>query len=159
MIEFISNPHGVRVIQRACEEAEKLGVAKCIKNSKIGRFDLKRYLNGAELPNGTDLDNRNFGVIVYKEYVLRVGRGKMLTPHVSSIRLWFDERKKVAGFKISEEDLIALIQSNTVIGILNKLNIKLDGHITIQVLSDALNKALLQLAPEAEAGFKARKNK
>ncbi|MCJ7805199.1 hypothetical protein MUP46_00965 [Patescibacteria group bacterium] len=159
MIEFTSNHHGIRVLENACKELVRTGAAKCVKDSRDGDFETERYTNDESKQE--ELKDRNFGVAVYRQYIIRVGRGLMFMPHVADIRFWYDERRKIAGIKISEESLIAIMQSTTVVNLLRKLDISLggekDGKITLEKVTSLLTKTMIKIAPDARTIFTAQK--
>ena len=163
MIEFFTNHHGARIIERACEVLVAKGAAKCVKDSREGEAELEKYIKDEQMIKDLREENkdRNFGVVVYDNYVIRVSSALAFESHISVVRIWYDKHTKQAGIKISEEDLMAIIQTATVVNLLHKLDISLgggkDGKMTLDKVAALMTQTVTKIAPEARTAFTARK--
>lgn len=163
MIEFFTNHHGARIIEKACEGLVVKGAARCVKDSREGGYELERYIKDKQMKEDLreELRDRNFGVVVYNNYVIKVDSDLTLESHISVVRIWYDKHTKQAGIKISEEDFIAILQTVTVVNLLHKLDVSLgggkDGHLTLDKIAQVLTQTMFRISPEARAQFTARK--
>ena len=163
MIEFITNHHGARVIERACKGLVAKDAAKCVKDSREGEAELEKYIKDEQMIRDLRTENRdrNFGVVVYNSYVIRVDSALTFESHVSVVRIWYDKHTHQAGIKISEDDLVALLQTVTVVNLLHKLDISLgggkDGKMTLDKVAQLLTQTITKVAPEARAAFTAQR--
>jgi len=163
MIEFFTNHHGAIIIEEVCEQLVKKGAARCIKDSREGEAELEKYIRDEEMIKDLREGNRdrNFGVVVYNNYVIRIDSDLTLEPHISVVRIWYDKHTKQAGIKISKEDFIAIVQTVTVVNLLHKLDVSLgggkDGKMTLDKVAQLLTQTIFKIAPEAKATFTAQK--
>jgi hypothetical protein len=165
MIEFTSNHHGIGIIEKALQGQVAKGVARCIKNSRRGEFETKRYIGSEyaqlELLDKQDLRDRGFNVTVYSQYLLKVGSGLIFQPYTADIRFWYDNRTKVAGIKISEDTLIAIMQTTGIVSFLHKLDVSLgggkNGKMTLEKVAALLTNTIDKVDPNAKAIFSVQK--
>lgn len=154
-IEFTSNHYGIRLLENACKELVKKGAARCVKDSRDGNFETERYTK--DKSKQEELKERNFGVAVYRQYLIKIGSGKIFLPHIADIRFWYDDRTKVAGVRLSSESLIALMQSSAVTNLLQKLDVSLgggkDGKITLDKVAALLTKTTSKIDPNLKGSF------
>jgi len=171
MIEFTSNHHGIRLLEKFCEYAVAKGMGKCVKDSRppagqdmwnkdtLGR---QQQVNPVDENNCDEarLKGEKFGVAVYNQYYLRVSRGFLTIPHVAEIRFWYNEHNKLAGLKISEESLIAILQTTTVTKFLRDLDVSLggrkDGENKMDKVANVLTKAMVKMDPSIRVPFTAK---
>jgi hypothetical protein len=159
MIEFFTNHHGAMIIDKTCAGLVARGAARCIKDSREGEAELEKYIRDEEMIKDLRAENRDrsFGVVVYNNYVIRVDSALTFESHISVVRIWFNKHTKQAGFKISEEDFSALVQTMTVINLLHKLDVSLgggkDGKITLDKVAQLMTQTISKIAPEARAAF------
>ena len=159
MLEFTANHHAIKIIDDALKIAVAKGVAECTKDSREGEARAEQYIKGEDKVKELKEENkdRNFGVVVYKEYMIRVSSGLTFMPHIADIRIWFDKHTGMAGIKISEESLIAIMQTTTVINLLHKLDVSLgggkDGEITLDKVATLLTQTITKIAPDAKTVF------
>jgi hypothetical protein len=164
MIEFTSNHHGMRVLEKVMKEAVRRGFADCIKDSREGEAKAEQYVNGEAKAQELREENRerSFGVVVYREYLLRISRGGIFISHEADIRIWYNEHTKMAGIKISEEALMAIGQTHTVMNfLLHQLNVELgggkDGKLTLEKVAALLTQATSKIDPNFRNSFTAQR--
>ena len=165
MIEFTSNHKGIGIIEDFCREQASKGAAKCIKDTRKGDFETGRYINSKfgrqEIADKQELKDKGFNVSVYSQYLLRIRGSAFFTPYMGDIRFWYDNRTKVAGLKISEETLIAIVQSAAIVRLLRDLDLSLggskDGKETLDKVATLLTKTMIKIAPDFRSQFTARK--
>lgn len=159
MIEFLTNHHGARIIEKACQKLVQEGAARCIKDSREGEFETERYINDASKKD--ELENRNFGVVVYSNYMIKIGDGLVFRPYIAKVRIWYAKSRNSAGIKISEDDLMAIAQSTTVISLLHKLDVSLggnsNGEVTLDKVAAMLTKTITKIDPRVKTAFTAQK--
>jgi hypothetical protein len=163
MIEFFTNHHGAQIIEKACEKLVNDGSARCIKDSREGEAELEKYISDEDMIRDLREENRNrnFGVVVYNNYVIRVNSDITFESHTSVVRIWFDKHTKQAGIKISEEDFTAILQTVTVINLLHKLDVSLgggrDGKIALEKVAMLLTQTAAKVDPAFKSVFTAQK--
>lgn len=163
MIEFTSNHHGMRVLEKVMKEAVKRGFANCIKDSREGEARAEKYVNGADKVKELKEENkdRSFGVVVYREYVLRVGSSRIFMPHEAGMRFWYNEHTRMAGLKISEEDIIAMGESHIIMNfLLHELNAQFgskDGKLTLAKVATLLTQTASKFDPNFRNTFTAQR--
>lgn len=106
-------------------------------------------------------EDRSFGVVVYNNFVIRIDSGDKFNPHTAVVRIWINKNNHSAGFKISEQDLIAIIQTVSVTKYLRQLDISLGGDkngvLPLEKVAMALTQAINKVAPDAHTAFTAQK--
>jgi len=164
MIEiWVNNHHSAHVIDRVCQILVREEVAICVKDSREGDAQLERYIKDPEMIRDLREDNRErrLGVVVYNNYVVATKPSGSFEPHISVIRLWFDKHSGKAGIKISEEDLMALAQTMSVLHLLRKLDLSLDGNkdgkLNIQKIAYVMSQAVAKASPGVKAKFSVRR--
>jgi hypothetical protein len=171
MLEFTGNHFGIRILEDACKELVKQGVAQCVKDNKGRDFQMEEYTYGDDRgrlsrvhqqeTGKVDGRRQNFGLAVYKQYLIAIDSGKVFEPHIADIRFWYDQNTKIAGIKLSAKDLIAIMQTTAVINVLQKLDVSLgggkDGEVNLDKVAQLLTQTITKISPETRVSFTAKK--
>ena len=165
MIEFTSNHHGMHVLEdKIIKEAVRRGFADCVKDSREGEAKAEKYVNSEDEVERLKEENkeRNFGVVVYREYLLRVGSNRIFAPYEADVRIWYNNHTKMAGIKLSEEAITAIAQTHTVMNfLLHELNTQLgggaNGKLTLEKVATILTQTTSKLDPNFRNSFTARR--
>lgn len=161
MLEFFTNYHAADIIVKLCQYLVKEEVAMCARDSREGEAQIEKYIKDEEMIRDLREENRErrFGVVVYHNFVIATKPSKPLSfePHISVVRIWFDKHTRQAGIKISEDDLIALAQTMSVLHLLRKLDLSLgnskNGQLDIDKIAEVISQAVSKVSPEAKATF------
>jgi len=174
MLEFTGNHFGIRILEDACKELVKQGVAQCVKDSRGKEFQEGEYAYNEEDRGRLSRvheqetgkmesreDGQYFGVAVYKQYLIAIDSGRVFEPHIADIRFWYDQNTKIAGIKLAAKDLIAIMQTTAVINQLQKLDISLgggkDGEVNLDKVAQLLTQTVAKVSPDARVSFTAKK--
>jgi hypothetical protein len=161
LLEFFTNHHSARIIEKACEALVADGIGICKKDSRRGEAIAERYVESAKVEELREENkDRRFGVAVYQHYIIRVDAG-IFSPHEANVRFWYDKKSQSAGIKISEEDLIAIMQTVSVTNWLRKLDISLgggkNGEMTLDKIAQLLTQTVAKIDPNIRAKFTAQR--
>jgi hypothetical protein len=146
MLEFTSTCYAVDKVEEICKKLVKKGAAECVKEPRPYRDQ--------------HTENR-FNVDVYKHYLIKITHGDIFLPWEANIRFWYDRRQDRAGIKLSVESLLAILNSMTVINLLQKLDLKLgggtNGKMALDKIAEVLTKAMTVYDEKANIPFEVTK--
>lgn len=149
-LEFTGTCHDVDILENLCINLSKCGVAQKVKDSSHYERQTEGFIEG-------DIDAKyiqnKFSTKVYNNYLINIKDRRSIIPYVVKIRFWKDKRLNKAGIKITEDGLLVIMQSMTVVSLLQKMNIKLgggsDGKIDLDKIAELLTKALSEKGASA----------
>ncbi len=144
-LEFVSTCHDMNRLEGICSNLVRVGMAKKVKDTTF--YENQEDGMKVASDNGDKYVQNKFGTKVYYNYLVRVAANAlMVTPCMVAVRFWYDKRLNKAGIKISEEGLIIILHSFTVLNLLKKMNIQLggghDGKLELDKVAELLTVAL-----------------
>jgi hypothetical protein len=146
-LEFVGTCKDMEILESLCINLMKCGVATKVKDSSF--YD--KQDDGLNV--GEKHIQNKFSTKVFDNYLLKVTNKNSLMPFTVKVRFWKDQRINRAGVKLSEEGLRVILQSISVVSLLQQMNANLgsSGDIKLtrvaEVLTQALNKNGTKIEP------------